>query len=78
MDPAEARSENLPEVKTNSDSALFHEGMDDCDMKPGSPTTINVDPADGEKTVNQPDFVLIWSQPKNIQNNSPAKISLLL
>ena len=47
--------------------------MDDCDLKPGSPTTINVDPADGEKTVNQPDFVLIWSQPENIQNKSPEQ-----
>jgi len=43
------------------------------DIKPGSPTTLNIDPAEGGKTTNQPDFVLIWSQPQNIQNKSPEQ-----
>ena len=52
----------------------FHEGMaDGYDIKPGSCTSLNMDPADGDKTEDQADFVLIWSQPQNIQNKSPEQ-----
>ena len=46
---------------------------DDYDIKPGSCTSLNMDPADGDKTEDQADFVLIWSQPQNIQNKSPEQ-----